>query len=43
MQFGVDAAVIRAHHHGAGARHVPPVDVAEAVLAPVVLTGGRIE
>jgi transposase len=37
---GVDAVVIRAHHHGAGARHVPPGDVDEAVLAPVVLTGG---
>ena len=37
---GVDAAVIRAHHHGAGARHAPPGDVAEAVLAPAVLKGG---
>lgn len=37
---GVDAAVIRAHHHAAGARHAPPGDVAEAVLAPAVLTGG---
>jgi transposase len=40
---GVDAAVIRAHHHAAGARHAPPVDVAKDVLAPAVLTGGRIE
>jgi hypothetical protein len=31
----VDAAVIRAHHHGAGGRHAPPGDVAEAVLGPV--------
>lgn len=36
---GVDAAVIRAHHHAAGARHAPPGDVDEAVLAPVVLRG----
>jgi transposase len=37
---GVDAAVIRAHHHGAGARHGPPGCVDQAVLAPVVLSGG---
>ena len=40
---GVDAMVVRAHHHAAGARRVAPVDVEEAVLAPAVLTGGRIE
>jgi transposase len=41
---GIDAGVVRAHQHAAGARHEPPVDVAAAVLAPVVLgTGGRVE
>jgi hypothetical protein len=37
----VDATVIRAHHHGAGARHGLPVDVAEAVLASAVLPGAE--
>jgi len=32
--IGVDAAVIRAHHHAAGARILPPADVAEDVLCP---------
>jgi transposase len=29
----VDSAVIRAHHHAAGARHKPPADVPAEVLA----------
>lgn len=29
----VDSTVVRAHHHAAGARHEPPVDVAAQVLA----------
>jgi transposase len=37
---GVDATVIRAHQHAAGARKEPPVDVPADVLAPTVLTGG---
>ena len=37
---GVDATVIRAHQHAAGARKAPPVDVPADVLAPTVLTGG---
>jgi transposase len=37
---GVDATVIRAHQHAAGARREPPTDVAADVLAPTVLTGG---
>lgn len=37
---GVDATVIRAHQHAAGARRAPPVDVPVEVLAPTVLTGG---
>ena len=40
---GVDATVIRAHQHAAGARRVPPVDVVADVLASAVLTGGWIE
>ena len=41
---GVDAAVVRAHQHAAGARHLPPIDVAAEVLAPVELdTGGGVE
>ncbi len=49
---GVDATVIRAHHHAAGARHEPPKDIPAEVLASVVLeapirllkgTGGTIE
>ncbi|QNK79835.1 hypothetical protein [Nakamurella sp. PAMC28650] len=48
----MDATVIRAHHHAAGARHEPPKDIPAAVLASVVLeapikalkdTGGTIE
>jgi transposase len=41
---GVDAAVVRAHQHAAGARHQPPADVAADVVAPVDLdTGGGVE
>lgn len=41
---GVDAGVVRAHQHAAGARHAPPADVAEEVLAVLELvTGGRVE
>ncbi len=36
----VDATVIRAHQHAAGARKAPPADVATDVVAPTVLTGG---
>lgn len=40
---GVDATVVRAHQHAAGARKTPPVDVPARVLAPTVLTGGASE
>ena len=41
---GVDAGVVRAHQHAAGARHQPPADVPAEVVAPVeVDTGGRVE
>lgn len=49
---GVDATVIRAHHHAAGARHEPPKDVPverlactqlEDVVPPGRHTGGGIE
>jgi transposase len=40
---GVDATVVRAHQDSAGARAAPPTDVAAEVLAPTVLTGGRVE
>jgi transposase len=36
---GVDSTVIRAHHHAAGARRIPPGDV----MVPTGLTGGCIE
>lgn len=40
----VDAAVVRAHQHAAGARHVPPADVDLEVVAPVALdAGGWVE
>ena len=44
--------MIRAHHHAAGARHLPPRDIPAEVLAPAVLedaipvpadTGGTVE
>jgi transposase len=42
--IGVDAGVVRAHQHAAGARHQPPADVDAEVLAPVeVDTGGGAE
>ncbi len=34
----VDATVVRAHQHAAGARRQPPADVDPARLAPVVLS-----
>jgi transposase len=37
---GVDATVVRAHQHAAGARKEPPGDVPAQVLAPAVLRGG---
>lgn len=41
---GVDAGVVRAHQHAAGARHQPPADVAAEVVATTELdTGGRVE
>lgn len=41
---GVDGAVVRAHHHAAGARHAPPSDVAAQVVAPTeVPPGGSLE
>lgn len=36
-RVGVDATVIRAHQHAAGARHEPPKDVPAERLAPAVL------
>lgn len=50
--LGVDATVVRAHHHAAGARHEPPKDIPADVLASIGLeapiqslkdTGGTIE
>ena len=42
--IGVDAGVVRAHQHAAGARHQLPADVPAEVAAPVdVDTGGRVE
>ena len=41
---GVDAAVVRAHQHAAGARREPPADVAAEVVATTQIdTGGAIE
>jgi transposase len=44
----IDATVVRAHQHAAGARHRPPADVDPARLAPAALsaparTGGDLE
>jgi hypothetical protein len=33
---GVDATVIRAHQHAAGARHAPPKDIPAERLAPLL-------
>jgi transposase len=38
--IGIDAGVVRAHQHAAGARHVPPADVTEEVLATTELSSG---
>ena len=52
LMVSVDSTVIRAHHHAAGARHLPPKDIPAEVLAPAVLedsqdvpgdTGGTVE
>jgi len=41
---GVDATVVRAHQHAAGARKLAPGDVAAEVLAITELdTGGRVQ
>ena len=41
---GIDAGVVRAHQHAAGARHLPPADVDAEVLATAkVDTGGATE
>jgi transposase len=36
-RLSIDATVIRAHHHAAGARHAPPKDVPAERLAPTAL------
>jgi transposase len=41
---GIDAAVVRAHQHAAGARHRPPDDIpAQVVVATELHTGGKVE
>lgn len=41
---GVDAGIVRAHQHAAGARREPPADVAAEVIAVTELdTGGSVE
>jgi len=41
---GVDAGVVRAHQHAAGARKIPPADIDPEVLAGTRLdTGGGCE
>lgn len=48
---GIDATVVRAHQHAAGARHEPPKDIPPGRLAPTLTeqasppghTGGWIE
>lgn len=37
--LGVDAPVVRAHHHAAGAPKAPPKDVPAERLTPTVLEG----
>ena len=40
----IDAAVVRAHQHAAGARHRPPADIpAEVVATTELRTGGGVE
>jgi hypothetical protein len=34
----VDATVVRAHQHAAGARHAPPADIDPVRLAPITLS-----
>jgi len=41
---GIDAGVIRAHQHAAGARHEPPADIPAEVVATLELpTRGGVE
>lgn len=45
---GIDATIVRAHQHAAGARHAAPKDIPPQRLAPVQLdsvgrTGGEVE
>jgi hypothetical protein len=41
---GVEAEVVRAHQHAAGARPQPPSDIAAEVVATTALgTGGSVE
>lgn len=48
---GIDATIVRAHQHAAGARHAPPKDIPAERLAPMLAepvppaahTGGRDE
>ena len=41
---GVDSTVVRAHQHAAGARHVPPPQLAaEDVVSTEAHTGGGVE
>ena len=37
---GMDAAVVRAHQHAAGARHTPPRDIPAEMLAPLLAVPG---
>jgi transposase len=42
--IGIDAGVVRAHQHAAGAHHEPPADIPAEVVATLDLdTGGPIE
>mgnify|MGYP003429174460 FL=1 len=42
--IGIDAGVVRAHQHAAGARHRPPEDIAAEIVATAeVNTGGGVE
>jgi transposase len=42
--IAVDAGVVRAHQHAAGARHQPPADIdAEVVATTALPTGGGVE